>query len=409
MHNESAGYWKQTATLCHVKNTRGYDALKGTTAKVQGKTAHPNFNIALKSDRFDPEPGHLAGPVNALSSQASSQASRQVAPTRPGRLQRAFELRYQVYCVECSFLAPEDYPDGVESDEHDASAAHFYAFDADDELVGYVRLVRPGVDGLFPIQKRSALSVEGAALPAPGESAEISRLMVRGDYRRRRGDRLCGVTAKQNTAVFAGDRRCEAPQILLSLYRQMYAYSREHGIGHWYAAMERPLARSLLRLDFAFRPIGPQIDYYGPVEPYVADLRKLEAQVGARRPALLAWLQEPERRHTGLPTDDDDLDSWHLDKRGLATLRQVVTRRRGNPLDDLSDGQGKDSLGRNAADFSIGEILGERSGGGGLNRVSGGGQSACLHPAAEAPMRDRHLASTPHGRPDMGVGGGLEV
>ena len=263
----------------------------------------------------------------------SRAVSRPAQRNKSGALQSAFELRYQVYCIECSFLSPDDYPDGVESDEYDDGAAHFYAFDHDDELVGYVRLVRPGVDGLFPIQQRCALSVDGSVLPDAGQSAEISRLMVRGDFRRRRGDRLSGVTAKQNNAAFAGDRRCEAPQILLGLYRQMYAYSREHSIHHWYAAMERPLARSLLRLDFAFRPIGPQTDYYGPVAPYVADLRELESQVGQRHPALLSWLQEPERRADLSNAHEGDLDSCHLNNSGPGSLRQVIEPCRGE--DDI--------------------------------------------------------------------------
>lgn len=207
----------------------------------------------------------------------------------------ALELRYQVYCIECNFLSPDDYPDGVETDEHDDDAAHFYAFDAHDELVGYVRLVRPDDEGRFPIQRHCRISVGPDALPPMAESAEISRLMVRSDYRRRRGDRLSGVTASQNREAFAGERRHEAPQILLSLYRQMYAYCREQGIRYWYAAMERPLARSLARLDFTFHPLGPETNYYGPVSPYVADLRELERRVGRRRPELLEWLQRPER------------------------------------------------------------------------------------------------------------------
>jgi N-acyl amino acid synthase of PEP-CTERM/exosortase system len=221
--------------------------------------------------------------------------SGRIHPLHAQAFRRATELRFQVYCLEYNFLSAGDYPDGVETDEHDEHAAHFYAFNAQEELVGYVRLVRPDAEGMFPLQRECALFPEGLALPAAGQAAEISRLMVRSDYRRRRGDRLSGVTAEQNRAAFAGDRRHQAPQILLNLYRQMYAYSRENGLRHWYAAMERPLARSLLRLNFAFRTIGHETDYYGPVSPYLADLHELEAQVGQRRPELLAWLQTPER------------------------------------------------------------------------------------------------------------------
>lgn len=208
-------------------------------------------------------------------------------------LHSALKLRFQVYCIECNFLAPEDYPDRMERDEHDASATHFYAFDADDDLVGYVRLIRPDNAGHFPLHRHCDVS-SLQALPDPSGAVEISRLMVRADYRRRRGDRLSGVTAEQNRAAFAGERRQEAPQILLSLYRQMFAYSQAKGIRHWYAAMERPLARSLLRYRFGFRPIGPESDYYGPVAPYLADLRELEQQVSTHHPALMAWMRRPQ-------------------------------------------------------------------------------------------------------------------
>jgi N-acyl amino acid synthase of PEP-CTERM/exosortase system len=219
--------------------------------------------------------------------------------------------------MECNFLSPDDYPDGVETDEHDDHAAHFYAFDANEELAGYARLVRADADHRFPIQRQCALYSEGLALPPPAHAAEISRLMVRSDYRRRRGDRLSGVTAEQNRAAFAGERRHEAPQILLSLYRQMYAYSCENHIQHWYAAMERPLARSLLRLDFAFRTIGHETDYYGPVSPYLASLRELEVQVGYRRPELLAWLQAPER-YFGPSTHGEDWGPCHVTRGGAS-------------------------------------------------------------------------------------------
>ena len=208
----------------------------------------------------------------------------------------ALELRYQVYCVECSFLSPDDYPDGVESDEHDDAANHFYAFDSQDELVGYVRLVRPDADQRFPFQSHCTTSANGVKLPAPGRAAEISRLMLRCDYRRQRGIRLAAVAGGQACAVSPGVRRDDATNVLLTLYRQMYAYSRANDISHWYAAMERPLARSLKRMNIAFRSIGPQTDYYGPVAPYLASLQEVETQVGANDPGLLSWLQQAERR-----------------------------------------------------------------------------------------------------------------
>ncbi len=214
---------------------------------------------------------------------------------RPGALLSALELRYQVYCLECNFLSPDDYPDGVETDEHDEGASHFYAFDHDDQLVGYVRLVRSGVGSHFPFQRHCNVST-GVELPNQREAAEISRLMVRKDYRRRQGDGLTGVTAQQNAAAFAGDRRHHAPGVLLNLYRQMYQHCVAHGIRFWYAAMEKPLARSLSQLGFGFEPIGPATDYYGPVAPYLGDLRRLEEQIRQRDPVLMTWLLDVRGR-----------------------------------------------------------------------------------------------------------------
>ena len=213
-------------------------------------------------------------------------------------LEHAFELRYQVYCLECGYLDAGAYADGRESDIYDDDSAHFFAHNLRRELVGYVRLVPPDGDGQFPWQLYCRH--DGAvALPPAAETAEVSRLMVHRDYRRRRGDILSGVNTEgeaptRTGAPGAGERRMDSPQILLTLYRQMYQHSLKVGIRYWYAAMERPLARSLQRMAFTFEQIGPETDYFGPVAPFVADLRRLEVNLESRNPALLAWMQKPD-------------------------------------------------------------------------------------------------------------------
>jgi N-acyl amino acid synthase of PEP-CTERM/exosortase system len=221
-------------------------------------------------------------------------AGRQLAFAPGGAdLRGAFALRYSVYCLECHFLDPRAYPDGLESDADDRVSAHFAAYDLNRELVGYVRLVPPGADGRLPWESRCKSLREGVHLPPRARSAEISRLMVREDYRRRRGDLLSGVAQPDSDARERQDRRSATPQILLTLYRQMYRYSLANGISHWYAAMERSLARSLKQLHFGFHQIGAQADYFGPVAPFLADLGELESQLALSRPDLLAWMQAP--------------------------------------------------------------------------------------------------------------------
>ena len=193
-------------------------------------------------------------------------------------------------------LKPQEvaYPDGLETDEADSGSAHFGAYNLSHELVGYVRLVPPDAQSRLPWESRNMTLREGIRLPPRAHSAEISRLMVREDYRRRRGDMLSGVAQPDTDAHDWRERRTASPQILLTLYRQMYLYSVANGLRHWYAAMERSLARSLKRLHFAFHQIGAQADYFGPVAPYLADLRELETLLSMSRPELLAWMQAPE-------------------------------------------------------------------------------------------------------------------
>lgn len=119
-------------------------------------------------------------------------------------------------------------------------------------------------------------------------------MIVRQDYRRRRNDRLPDVAADGTALAPQRERRDPSPQILLSLYRQMYQFSLGHGIRYWYAAMERSLARVLLRMNFPFQQLCPQTDYYGPVAPYLADLRVLETHLAQSNPQLLAWMRSSD-------------------------------------------------------------------------------------------------------------------
>lgn len=202
------------------------------------------------------------------------------------------ELRYQVYCEECNFLDPEDYPEKRESDEYDDNSRHFVALNRQNTVAGYVRLVLPDAIQTFPFQNHCVTLLEGAVLPPASCSAEISRLMVRKSYRRRHGEQPpSGAAMTQEDDSVCHEMRNSSPQILLCMYRAMYLYSLEHGIRYWYAAMERSLARILKRMDFGFQQIGPATNYYGPVAPYVADLSVLEYQLEQKNPELLRWMR----------------------------------------------------------------------------------------------------------------------
>lgn len=223
---------------------------------------------------------------------------------QPEVMQRIFALRYDVYCRECRYLPEASYPEGLESDAADTVSGHFYATDQSSQLVGYVRLVPADAEGAFPFDHHGLVTDEGAQRPDPRLAGEISRLMVHSAYRRRRGDTIVGVTlpdAEQpEGALPVGElpkveKRSNSPQIMLNMFRKMYSFSVQNGVRYWYAAMERPLAVALMRMGFAFRRIGDEKNYYGPVAPYLADLRELERKVGATNPQMLAWIQSDLR------------------------------------------------------------------------------------------------------------------
>jgi N-acyl amino acid synthase of PEP-CTERM/exosortase system len=211
-----------------------------------------------------------------------------------------FKLRYEVYCLERAFLDAKLFPDGVESDEYDRCSAHFGAYTLTNDLIGTVRLVQPDNGMPYPFEDHCGLFDE-VRLPPREQVAEISRLIVRKSFRRRRGDSMEGVSAdfqeKGSTATVmpltsAQESRNNSPLLLLGLYRQMYRHSRANGIRYWLAAMERSLARSLDKMGMHFEAIGPKSEYYGPVTLHMVDLDELEETMRRENKFLVAWFND---------------------------------------------------------------------------------------------------------------------
>lgn len=212
-------------------------------------------------------------------------------------LQDSYALRFEVYCNEQHFLAPDDYPSGLEIDPYDDHAIHVGAINREGVLVGTLRLVLPSDLG-FPLFEHCRVFGEynhlsDPANPAPLPMVEISRLAVSKSYRRRANDGLYGDSGAGDNMTPRHEggetpRRRSRPELVLGLYRTMYQYSKREGIAYWLAAMEKTLLRLLHRYQFGFRPIGPEVDYYGPVTPYLAEIAEMEKGVRQRHPDLFA-------------------------------------------------------------------------------------------------------------------------
>ena len=224
----------------------------------------------------------------------------------PFLLMEIFRLRYEVYCLECHFLNPRDYQHGFETDRFDTRSFHVASHTIEGMLVGSIRLVLAEKNEEFLFQKYCP-TFNDFSFPPGEQCAEISRLIVHSNFRRRAGDTFQGVTREfqergcvRNIGRTTSnsrhgekeERRSNNPQILLGMYRQIYRFSRRNGIHYWFAAMERSLARILGSFGVHFTPIGPQADYYGEVMPYVANLDELENGLFKANPFLAQWFIE---------------------------------------------------------------------------------------------------------------------
>ncbi len=210
----------------------------------------------------------------------------------PELLEEVFHLRYQVYCHECKFLNPDDYPDEWEIDQYDPYSIHFAAIDQDDTVVGTIRLIKNCSPVPFPIEIHCKPVIESNGL-IRNKIAEISRLAVSKKYRRRADDNLIGMgsypPAKDRPAgkiLELRDYRRKRPEIVLGLYKIMYQESKRQHFTHWFAAMEKKLWELLNRIGIQFRQIGEEINYYGPVIPYFESITELEKHIYQVNPEL---------------------------------------------------------------------------------------------------------------------------
>jgi len=188
-------------------------------------------------------------------------------------VRQAHQLRHQVYCLERGY---EPGRGGLERDEFDAYAQHAVLCERrSGEVVGTVRLILPAGDaaGVLPIQQLCAPELL-KMLPL-GTTAEVSRFAVSKQRR------------DWNTAA--------DPLLRLGLVQGAVRISRDLGITHWCAVMERSLLRLLRTSAIHFAPVGPCVEHHGLRQPAVADLGALLARMEREQPALWSLVTDDGR------------------------------------------------------------------------------------------------------------------
>jgi N-acyl amino acid synthase of PEP-CTERM/exosortase system len=209
----------------------------------------------------------------------------------PLLLAQSYRLRYQVYCVERGFLRVEDYPDKLERDEFDRESIHVGAVDADRELAGTARLVKPNSAG-FPLFHHCTLFPNETTLDEVDHLVvEVSRVSISRHYARRRHDPPygeCSVSGPEAGASTAADeRRRRRAEPFLTLLKAIIYGAQQVGATHLLGATDAALHRWLVHYGFPYRVAGPEVDYYGRVAPYLMSLSELDQVILSRQFAAL--------------------------------------------------------------------------------------------------------------------------
>ncbi|PID78186.1 MAG: long-chain N-acyl amino acid synthase [Deltaproteobacteria bacterium] len=209
-----------------------------------------------------------------------------------------FRMRYEVYVQEFGFEKKEDHPGGLETDDWENESIHLACLNENDSVVGTIRLVLNSEKG-FPIEKTGDLSFIGEK-PDNDKIAEISRLTVSKDLRRRKEDGIHGVESylkKKEGGVLPDDgtippemRGRKNPVLLLGLCQAMYQESKRIGLSHWYIITEDKLFYALKKFNFLFHPIGEKLWYHGWRRPYLGIISEIEKLLMEKSPDMLKFL-----------------------------------------------------------------------------------------------------------------------
>lgn len=200
----------------------------------------------------------------------------------PERLEEAYRLRYQVYCVENAFEDASRHSKGMETDEFDSHSVHSLLVHRPTGMVaGTVRLILPNGSGQISALPISQVCTDPALRdPArfpPERTAEISRFAVSKAFRRR----ITDATHPDMHFVEGGpidraqERRILTPNITLGLMKAIAEMSIRNRITHLCAMMEPALLRLTSRLGIKFVPLGKTVEYHGIRQPCYASLTDL--------------------------------------------------------------------------------------------------------------------------------------
>jgi N-acyl amino acid synthase of PEP-CTERM/exosortase system len=215
-------------------------------------------------------------------------------------VEQVYRVRHHVYCEELGFEAIR--PDAQERDDHDSHSVHLLLRRAGEGApVGCARLVRPNPtdpSAPLPFERFCAASldrsiIDPSRLPR-STVAEVSRLAVMREFRRRRGE--ARQPAPLSEGDFGTDENPRFPYILMSLYLGIVAIASIHGIESLFMLTEPRLAGHFSRLGVTVRQIGSPIEHRGLRIPSMMSVSEIVSGLNAySRPLYLELMEEVAR------------------------------------------------------------------------------------------------------------------
>ncbi len=201
-----------------------------------------------------------------------------------------YRIRHQVYCEELGFESLRE--SGLETDEFDAQSLHclLRAKQPVGEPVGCARLVLTDPkdrDAPLPFEISCAQALDRSIIdPAKlrrERIAEVSRLAVRGPYRRRRGER--NEPAGIHKSDFGSAAQPRFPYISIGLYLGAISLAARSGVKTIFILTEPRLAAHFAKLGVRIRQIGSPIEHRGMRIPSMLDVQDVICHMrGMMRP-----------------------------------------------------------------------------------------------------------------------------
>ena len=198
-----------------------------------------------------------------------------VPATNPSLCEQAYRIRYAVYAAELGWEDRASFPAGIETDEFDSdSVSCLLRHRSLGRAVGCVRLVLSAQNATRPFPFENAAASAGTPFVTTSldsgwrrHAAEISRVAVVAEFRRRRHERNQPHEVPEEEPTLAAERRV-FPHIAIGLYLGAAALGMRRGLEQVFAIMEPKLARRLRIYGILFDEVGPPIEHHGLRVPY---------------------------------------------------------------------------------------------------------------------------------------------